>query len=276
MRIKSGPIGAVESAGRCCHDRDNMEAWMLANNKIPDFISVGPAARAAYEENGAVILRQALPTAMLEYAQMTWPAAFALFDAKSADRARGELPPGAPFSLEVDMFTRLQFIQHQVLGIMLSVFDMRPQRVADAVGSLISPMFEEGVSFVEDKSAIRRQGRQSAYVPWHRDAHAVQLKELGTCVNCWVPIHSVGRDRPSVQVVCGSHLALRDRPVDYAVHDNPTDEEVDRDYPGRAQVAMLEPGDMLILGHHTLHRTQPMADHAGRISAEFRFTIKSR
>jgi ectoine hydroxylase-related dioxygenase (phytanoyl-CoA dioxygenase family) len=103
----------------------------------------------------------------------------------------------------------------------------------------------------------------------------VQTVEYGECFNCWIPIHPVGVDRPSLQIVPGSHRKLRARAVDYTTHEPVSDEEI-RDSYGKDAIAtaILEPGDVLLFGHHTLHRTQPMdTEHPERVSAELRFTL---
>jgi hypothetical protein len=130
-------------------------------------------------------------------------------------------------------------------------------------------LFGKSVSFVEGKSAIRRQGASSRPVRWHRDAHAVKTHDDGNCVNFWIPVDEVGMVRPSLQIACGSAAEWKYRPVDYSAIENPADEDVPLDY--QVATAFLNPGDILVFGHHTLHRTQPMANGSMRLSGEFRF-----
>lgn len=249
---------------------------------IPEFASNSVPARAcaAYAEHGAVILRQALSHDLTEHMLLLSAAAFAIMDIKSQDAARGRRDD--PYQDAVDRYAKLQFIGDDVTRLLFSNASLTSpgfDRIASALAALLDAIFAgKPFVFVPGKSALRRQGtqgtaRRSAYVVWHRDAHAVRTAELGECLNCWVPFQSVGIERPSLEIVVGSHRSLSERIVDYEENDSPTDDEIRATYnPSQICTAIMDPGDILIFGHHTLHRTQPMGDsYPMRMSGEFRF-----
>jgi len=213
-------------------------------------------------------------------------AVFAIFDMKVQDVGRNEIRHDDPLVDYVKRYGLLQFIGEDIVRTLLS-HSYLPRsgfdRVTEVLSRVLTAVFpNQSFEFIAGKSALRRQGtrgnaRKSAYVEWHRDSHAVQTVEHGNCLNCWVPLNAVGIDRPSLQVVLGSNRVLQSSPVDYQAHDNPTDEQVSKDF-GDSKVctAVLDPGDVLLFGHHTLHRTQPMGDdYPARLSGEFRFTGKA-
>jgi hypothetical protein len=236
----------------------------MAGMSIPEVACSGlTKARAAYEHAGALIVRDAIHLKDLGAARDQWLAAFRAFDEMSESPEAHDA-----FKLELGMFSNYQFIQQGVLRHRLNL----PDGLASHLGRLGRSLFGR-VSYVEGKSAIRRQGRKSsAYVVWHRDAHAVQTMESGDCFNCWVPSESVGEERSSLQIAVGSNRDWKNRPVNYERHDNPAHEDVEKNY--EIATAVLNPGDILIFSHFTLHRTQPIANEIERISSEFRFAIK--
>jgi hypothetical protein len=256
---------------------------------IPEFVGASPAGQAgaaiACQKRGALILRQELSQNLLEHLRLLSTAVFSIFDMKVQDLARGEVRGDDPLVEHVKRYETLQFIGEDVVRTLLSHaylpragFD----RITEVLGARLKTMFpEKTFEFVPGKSALRRQGtnehaRKSAYVGWHRDSHAVQTDQLGNCLNCWVPFHAVGIERPSLQVVIASNQVLQNRPVDYAIRDDPSEEQVVADYGSESIcTAVLDPGDVLIFGHHTLHRTQPMGiSYPLRLSGEFRFASK--
>lgn len=236
-----------------------------------------------YEEAGTLIFRQALPIYIVEHLRLLAASVFAIFDLKALEMANQNLRLDDPFVDYVKRFQRLQFIGEDVaLALLAQSYVANPgfTLMTAFLSDLLKRAFSDRtVTYISGKSALRRQagsGRRSSYVTWHRDAHAVETAEFPHVVNCWVPLSSVGVDRPSLQIVPGSHRLLRQRPVDYAAPDNPDEDEVDDVY-GHENIctALLEAGDVLLFGHHTLHRTQPMnSAHPDRVSGEFRFAIK--
>jgi len=237
--------------------------------------------RSAYAECGAVILRKAIPAAALQQLDLMCTALFAIMDLKWTEAALGEARADDPLRDHVDRFKTLQFVADDVARTLLATSGLSRagyEKIADVVRSPVEVGLGKPLTFVPGKTAFRRQGtsgmaQASAFVPWHRDAHAVRTADLGECLNCWVPLHAVGVTRPSLQVVVGSNARLRDRKVDYAENDNPSDDEVWQMYGERSIcTAILEPGDFMIFDHHTLHRTQPMnGAYPTRVSGELRF-----
>ncbi len=125
---------------------------------------------------------------------------------------------------------------------------------------------------------FRRHRESRTHVPWHIDADGAGTVSYDPCVNIWIPLVSVGRSLPSLKVIPGSHVFMRELPLL-----NPpsgsgagrTDEWVDQNFVHHDRlVAQLEPGDALMFDHYTLHRTQPMDSPFGaRISGEFRVQL---
>jgi hypothetical protein len=242
-----------------------------------------PELRAYYEQAGAIILRNALSEDLTSYFRCYCNAVFSIMDMKVH-----ELPPQGddPLGPYVERYRVLQFIGEDVCATLLATSHLRHGPGFASVTKRLEQILSFGLSnapalYIPGKSVLRRQGtkdnaQKSAYVTWHRDAHAVQTAGLGNCVNCWVPVHAVGSERPSLQIVVGSHHMMKRRAIDYSVNDNPRDDDLRQVYRmDDICTAVLNPGDVLIFGHHTLHRTQPMGDaYPIRISGEFRFVIQ--
>jgi hypothetical protein len=253
---------------------------------IPE-LSIGfqpPELRAYYEQAGAIILRNALSEDITSYFRYYCNAVFSIMDMKVHD-----LPPQRddPLGPHTERYRVLQFIGEDVCQTLLATSHLRHGPGFASVTNRLKQILSFGLStapalYIAGKSALRRQGTQnnaqkSAYVPWHRDAHAVQTADLGNCVNCWVPVHAVGSERPSLQIVVGSHHMMKRRAIDYSVNEYHSDDDLRKVYRmDDICTVVLNPGDVLIFDHHTLHRTQPMGDaYPIRISGEFRFVICS-
>jgi hypothetical protein len=119
------------------------------------------------------------------------------------------------------------------------------------------------------RSYMRRIAGTTVQVPWHIDADAANTWRPN-CFNVWLPLDPVGRDRPSLDVVCGSQRTMRRLPllVDAARY---RDDEFVAAI-GSSSTPELNPGDALVFDQFTLHRTQCVASPATvRISCEFRF-----
>ena len=205
-------------------------------------------------------------------------AVFAIFDMKVQHLESGRSDLGDPYRVYVENYRALQFIREDVVTALLGSAQLPDRAFTCVVGplqELLQRVFSlTTMRFVPEKSVLRRQGVQmTSYVAWHRDAHAVQTADLGDCLNCWVPLNSVGCERPSLEFVTGSNRILQNCVVDYATQDSPRHDQVVAEY-GASQIctAMLDLGDVLLFDHHTLHRTQPMnGAHPPRVSGEFRF-----
>jgi len=254
---------------------------------IAEFPTLAAAEKVwnSLSEDGAVILRAAITTELLGRLQLYCKAAFAIMDIKSNELDEGRSPASDHLRPYVETYKGLQYVADDVLSTILSNAGLANpglSAIGEPLLKSLQPFFPVSLDFVPNKSVLRRQGvrddaQKTAYVVWHRDAHAVQTVELGDVFNCWVPCEQVGIDRASLQVVIGSNRIMKRRPVNYSSYDNPQDEEVHYEYGSeRICTAFLNPGDALIFSDHTIHRTQPMSDDAlTRMSGEFRFRIRN-
>lgn len=87
----------------------------------------------------------------------------------------------------------------------------------------------------------------------------------------WVPLDPVGPGKlPSLEVIIGSGPVMR---ADYENRSH-IDPHRSNDYAdqisGERVILDLEPGDVALIDHYVLHRTDPRAA-GNRTSAEFRF-----
>jgi hypothetical protein len=251
---------------------------------IPEFLPgfVPHQAEDAFADSGAVILRQALADYDLRYLHLYCTALFSILDMKVEEFDAQNTRLDDPLTRHVELYRRLQFVGEDLAVSLLAhsyLSESGFSRTARSVGIPLATLFPtKSMQYVPHKSVLRRQGtrgqaRKSAYVTWHRDSHAVRTAEFAECLNCWIPLQAVGIDRPSLQIVLGSNKTLQDRPVDYEADETSTDDQVRTDF-DNAEIctAILDPGDILLFGHHTLHRTQQMTEESpSRISAELRF-----
>jgi hypothetical protein len=121
---------------------------------------------------------------------------------------------------------------------------------------------------------FRNHDGKRTHIAWHADADAAGGAEHDPCFNVWVPLVPVGKDRPSLQFVLGSHRVMRGLPLRDPQASSLTEEWVKDNLPGDAWTPIMEPGDVVIFDHYTVHRTQPMTHTEPRYSAEFRVTLK--
>lgn len=233
----------------------------------------------ALSEDGVVIVRQALSEEAIWHLKLLCTAAFAIMDIKTRELEKGLGRPDDPLRRHVDIYRQLQYIGDDLLITLLSQAFLTTPGLASIANLLLQSLaryFPFQLRFLPTKSVIRRQcgTRQASYVVWHRDAHAVQTAELGNVFNFWVPCDSVGVNRASLDVVLGSNKVMKQRRVDYAAYDNPSDQQVRAEFgEDKLCTAFLDAGDVLVFSEHTIHRTQSMGDNAQtRISGEFRFS----
>jgi ectoine hydroxylase-related dioxygenase (phytanoyl-CoA dioxygenase family) len=148
-------------------------------------------------------------------------------------------------------------------------FDRLVDQIRDQTGTMFGP----GWRFIPTKSWFRRHVGVARKVPWHIDADAAAVRGHGNrAFNVWLPLEPVGTDLPSLDVIRGSHTAMRELPLL-----KPPDIYRDDDFAsgkGEAATALLEPGDALIFDQYTLHRTQQAgSDETIRTACEFRFAL---
>lgn len=146
--------------------------------------------------------------------------------------------------------------------------------IAAAIGAEVQRLFGPRWLAVPSRSFFRRlePGRNGeAGVAWHIDADAARMDGFGDdSLNVWLPLVPVGGDAPSLEFVPGSHRLMRGLPLLPDAYRNRSDDWVRAHDGGLRWIPQASPGDALIFGQHTLHRTQVGA-LAGRTSCEFRF-----
>jgi hypothetical protein len=123
-----------------------------------------------------------------------------------------------------------------------------------------------------ERSLFRRV-KVGYVVTWHIDADTGP-KTDDLCMNVWVPLASVGKSLPSLELVQGSHQIMRLELPPPAVNRDP-DWVNERFAHSFRKIPQLEPGDALIFDHYTMHRTQAMDSWEGveRVSCEFRVAL---
>lgn len=172
----------------------------------------------------------------------------------------------------VKAFGGLNLMWMHESGVPLPEVERLTKIVADAASAQIGLC-----KVVPEISLFRRHTEPRTHIPWHADADGASTMHYDPCFNFWLPFVAVGVDRPSLEYVPSSHAIMRKLPpldASYALRE---DSWVRENLPEKPQVAILEPGDVLVFDHYTLHRTQPMASQAGpRISGEFRVQISPR
>ena len=145
--------------------------------------------------------------------------------------------------------------------------------VIELIARRTQRVFGDGWHFFALRSFLRRHIGTNRILPWHIDADAAQTNRAH-CINVWLPLDAVGADRPSVDVVLGSHLKMRELPL-------LPGGMCDRDEAfvasvGPATSSRLNPGDALVFDHFTLHRTQPWrSENFSRTACELRFFFEA-
>ncbi len=121
---------------------------------------------------------------------------------------------------------------------------------------------------------FRRIAKGQQGVTWHIDAEAASTTRYHhDCATLWFPLEQVGGDRPSLELVRGSHKLMRRR-GDIKRPQHRSDEFVST-IPGERVAPSLDIGGAIVFDHYTLHRTQQIQAKVTRLSAEFRFKRKS-
>jgi hypothetical protein len=130
-----------------------------------------------------------------------------------------------------------------------------------------------GPCLLLSETSLFRRVKAGYVVTWHIDAD-VAPKTYDQCMNVWVPLASVGKSLPSLELVQGSHRIMR-------AELPPPNKNRDPDWVNERfahsfhEIPQLEPGDALIFDHYTMHRTQAMNSWEGveRVSGEFRVAL---
>jgi hypothetical protein len=147
-----------------------------------------------------------------------------------------------------------------------------------------------------DIALLRRHAGVDTHVNWHFDAKRAGTIAYDPVYNAWIPFVPVGANCPTLEFLPGSERAMRsgeytpdglsdntgtptevwligETDTTHSREDRPLSEIQPTPRFHRVAVPM-EPGDITIFNHWTLHRTQPLRGRT-RTSAEIRFSTKS-
>jgi hypothetical protein len=133
-----------------------------------------------------------------------------------------------------------------------------------------------GARMIDDECTVRRHRGAVTHLGWHTDADAAGCAQYDPCFNIWVPLASVGKTLPSLELIPKSDARMRGVPFTTNSSKTIPDEWRKEAFPAVTPLCpRLDPGDVLVFSHYVLHRTQPMSGQIGsRMSGEFRFTMK--
>lgn len=138
--------------------------------------------------------------------------------------------------------------------------------IANAERLLAEHRKESSAKYRDDLSYLRRHQGSTTHVPWHFDAGAAGTSEFDPCWNVWMPLVPVGEHSPTLQFIPGTSEAMKKGALPCYRPGYPNPETIPKD---GWLTPVLEPGDVVIFDHWTLHRTQPIAGKI-RTSAEIR------
>lgn len=227
-------------------------------------IEIGPshdarAAGAALSETGVVLLRRLLDPAALAELATEVRSAFESLDARRSalseeDRRlldRMEMPVPDP-----DGAFRLRIRNYRVLDV---------PRLREILAAAVGPFLWHFPPM------IRRQTPQAAraFLPFHQDwAYTPHYRRFFTC---WTTLTPCGRDAPGLEVFCSPVREDMEHREEGLWERGVSDERL-RALGGRETCApVLEPGDVVVFGEHTLHRTA-----AGPAMTRTRYSIDFR
>jgi hypothetical protein len=146
----------------------------------------------------------------------------------------------------------------------------RYRRMIELIARRTQRVFGGRWQVFASRSFLRRLTGTNGILKWHIDADAAATYGAPNCINVWLPLDAVGTDRPSVDVILGSHLKMRQLPLlsgEITERDDAFATSI-----GPATVSQLNPGDALVFDHFTLHRTQrPRDESFSRTACELRF-----
>jgi hypothetical protein len=150
---------------------------------------------------------------------------------------------------------------------------LRYARMLEIVCKQANRTFGRKWHYFARRSFLRRHVGVGKKVPWHIDADAAYIGR-DACFNVWLPLESVGRISPSLEVIYDSHRKMRSIPLLDGSERYREDDFV-RNI-GSPSTPMLEPGDVLAFDQFTLHRTQCIgSENTIRTACEFRFVRRN-
>jgi ectoine hydroxylase-related dioxygenase (phytanoyl-CoA dioxygenase family) len=163
--------------------------------------------------------------------------------------------------------------------ISLSADKQRAAIVLDEIKSTLASKIASRVSYLADfkseLSYVRRHRDTSTYAPWHFDAYAAGTIDHDPVYNAWVPLVPVGHDKPGLEFIPGTSNNMRAERYEKWKDGYPANGWIAERRSKRVCVP-LQPGDIAIFDHYTLHQTQ-ISDFQPyiRTSAEMRFSLKN-
>lgn len=132
-----------------------------------------------------------------------------------------------------------------------------------------------GASLIRSLSVLRRRVKHRTSMPWHVDAEAASTRAHDPCVNFWVPFAPVGAGRsPTLEFLLDSAETMRTYRAQRTGETFRLDQWVEmRLGHCRRIIPVLEPGDVMLFDHYTMHRTERVSGRKPmpRITAEIRF-----
>jgi hypothetical protein len=133
---------------------------------------------------------------------------------------------------------------------------------------------QRGAVYRSELSYFRRHRGTATHVPWHFDAGAAGTEAYDPCFNVWLPLVAVGTDCPALQFLPRTGARMRAGEFTGTVSGYPDAAWIADNMSGRDRLApALQPSDIAIFDHWTLHRTQPFSGDAKmRTSAEIRLS----
>jgi len=220
---------------------------------LPNFAEGGLNLR----RDGVVILRGALPSQEVRRAAALCDAAFTGLTTASAPSAYASAAAWGGMSLD------------DMLGCMVE-----PEALSAIVDRLTAMMPD--AALIRAFSVVRRRVKHRTSMPWHVDAEAANTIRQDPCVNFWMPFAPVGNGRsPTLEFVLRSAPTMRRVPARRPSAETFRYDEWVKTHLGHCRriIPVLEPGDVALFDHYTMHRTERVTGRypVPRISAEIRF-----
>ncbi len=214
-------------------------------------------------QDGVVILRGALPSQEVMRVAPLCDAAFTGLTRASDPSAYANAAAWGGMSLD------------EMLGCMAE-----PEAL-NAIVDRLTTLLPHNAVLIRAFSVIRRRVKHRTSMPWHVDAEAANTIRQDPCVNFWVPFAPVGNGRsPTLEFVLGSASTMRSLPARRPSGETFRYDQWVQMHLGHCRRIMptLEPGDVALFDHYTMHRTERVSGRfpVPRISAEIRFQCYPR
>jgi len=227
-------------------------------------------AREALASDGTVTAREFLSQSAIQELQCVVADVYEALD-NADSHSRGKLDQNFTAWGGVWLAHLPSFLRHRNKSLAQRYADIRNEAVSRAL-VVLGPKWH----FMPSRSYFRRSSGGTG-VGWHVDANAaaiVGLHIVSDCVNVWLPLDSVGVDKPSIDILPGSHSEIR--PSSGGAKHWHDDASIARFC--QPKTPHLQPGDAEIFNWYTLHRTQKLdaGQETIRRSCELRFGRRPR